>query len=54
VHVPKRTPLPKEKVPRAMVLEFEKARHWADDPPPWGDEWRALSRADIQRLYPAV
>ena len=37
-----------------MVLEFEKARHWADEPPPWGDEWRALSRADIQRLYPAV
>ena len=54
VHVPQRTPLPKEHVPRATVLGMEQARHWADEPPPWGDAWRALSRADTQARYPAV
>ena len=54
VHVPQRTPLPKEQIPHATVLDMEQARHWADEPPPWGDAWRELSRDDVQARYPAV
>lgn len=52
--VPERNPLPEALVSRASVPGGEYVRYWGDQPPPYTDDWLALSDEELREYYPAV
>ncbi|KPK66887.1 MAG: hypothetical protein AMS21_00365 [Gemmatimonas sp. SG8_38_2] len=54
VHVPKRTPLPEERVAEAQVLGISRARFWGDEPPPWEHEWLVMSTSETKERFSGI
>ena len=52
--VPDRTPLPADLYHLAEIPGIPKARYWGDEPPPWAEEWFALSREEHKVNHPGV
>ncbi len=54
VSVPKRNPLPMSLSESAVIEGIPHARYWADERPPFADEWFAKTREELAEEAPAM
>ena len=52
--VPERNPLPESLGDAATIPGIDKARYWADEPPPEIDDWFKLTKEQLKAQYPAT